>query len=80
MSTYQINVIYPNTISLYKITSLVESVQGTRIQHINFTSQGKDLVGTLIVETSDRSGFASVVRLMRASNGLLSVIEKQNVA
>ncbi|MBE9463927.1 hypothetical protein ACFP1I_07970 [Dyadobacter subterraneus] len=80
MSTYQISLIYPNTISLYRITSLVESVSGTRIQHLNFTSQGKDLVGTLIVETSDRIGFDSVVRLMRASKGLLSVVEKQNVA
>ncbi len=80
MITYQINVIYPNTISLYRITSLVESVSGTKIQHLKFTSQGKDLVGTLIVETSDSIGFASIVKLMRASKGLLSVVEKQNAA
>ncbi|GLU53455.1 hypothetical protein [Dyadobacter frigoris] len=80
MSTYQINVIYPKTVSLYRITSLVESVSGTKIQHLNFTSQGKDYVGTLIVETSDRIGFASIVKLMRASKGLLSVVEHQNVA
>lgn len=80
MITYQINIIYPKTVSLYRITSLVESISGTKIQHLNFTSQGKDFVGTLIVETSDRIGFASVVKLMRASKGLLSVVEHQNVA
>lgn len=76
MSTYQLNLVYPKTFSLYKITSLVESVRGTKIQHLNFTSSGKDFIGTLVIQTEDSKGFASVVKLMRASNGLLSVIQR----
>jgi len=50
------------------ITSLVESVQGVRIQHLNFISKGKDVVGVLRFEASDLLKFNSVVRLIRSKN------------
>lgn len=76
MSTYQLNIIYPNTVSLHRITALVESVKGTRIKHLKFICKGKDFVGTLEVETSDMTGFNTVIKLMRASRGLTSVVKK----
>ena len=76
MSTYQLNIIYPNTVSLHKITSLVESVKGIKIKHLKYICRDKDFIGTLEVETSDMTGFNRVIKLMHASKGLTSVIEK----
>jgi hypothetical protein len=76
MSTYQLNIIYPNTVSLHRITALVESVQGTRIKNLKFICKGKDFVGTLEVETSDLTGFNTIIKLMRASQGLTSVVKR----
>ena len=76
MNTYQLNIIYPNTVSLHRITALVESVQGTRIKNLKFICRGKDFVGTLEVETSDLTGFNTIIKLMRASQGLTSVVKR----
>lgn len=70
-NTYQLKLSYPKTFSLHKITSLVESVNGVRIQHLNFISKGKDVAGILIFEASDLIKFNSVVRLIRTSNEIL---------
>jgi hypothetical protein len=76
MNTYQLNIIYPNTVSLHRITVLVESVQGTRIKNLKLICQGKDFVGSLEVETSDLIGFNTIIKLMRASRGLTSVVKR----
>ena len=67
-NTYQLKLTYPKSQSIHHITSLVESVQGVRISHLNFSSIGKDVVGILRFEASDLVKFNSVVRLMRAKN------------
>ena len=38
-NTYQLKLTYPKTFSLRNITSLVESVNGVRIKHLNFISK-----------------------------------------
>ncbi|MCF0055307.1 hypothetical protein [Dyadobacter sp. CY356] len=75
MKTHQLNIIYPHQVNLYKITSMVESVNGARIKYLNFKLTGKDLVGTLIIETSDNTGLKAIVKRMRAYKVLASVIK-----
>lgn len=70
-NTYQIRLSYPHTFSLHKITSLVESVKGVRIQHLNFINKGKDVAGVLIFEASDLLKFRSVIRLIRTKKEVL---------
>ncbi|WP_221392892.1 hypothetical protein [Dyadobacter sp. NIV53] len=70
-NTYQLKLTYPKTFSLHNITSLVESVNGVRIQHLNFISKGKDVAGTVIFEASDLLKFNSVVRLIRSRQEVL---------
>jgi hypothetical protein len=76
MSTYQLNIIYPNSVSVHRITALIESVRGTRIKQLKFICKGKDFIGTLEVETSDMTGFNTIIKLMRASKGLTSVVKR----
>ncbi|GGB95705.1 hypothetical protein GCM10011325_23830 [Dyadobacter sediminis] len=70
-NTYQLKLTYPKTFNLYNITSLVESVNGVRIQHLNFISKGKNVAGILIFEASDLLKFNSVVRLIKNKKGVL---------
>lgn len=65
-NTYQLKLSYSKTISLHIITSLVESVNGVRIQHLNFISKGRYVVGVVKFEASDLLKFNSVVRLMKS--------------
>jgi hypothetical protein len=64
-NTYQLRLSYPKTFSLHKITSLVESVNGVRIQQLNFISTGREVAGTVVFEASDLVKFNSVVRLIK---------------
>ena len=77
-NTYKLKLSYPKTFSLHKITSLVESVNGVRIQHLNFISKGKDVAGIMIFEASDLFKFNLVVRLIRAKNEVF-IEEESNV-
>ena len=74
-NTYQIKIAYRNSLSLYKITSLIESVKGVKIKHLNLISKGKDFVGVLAVEVSHLIELDSVVRLIQ-SNREVSAVEK----
>jgi hypothetical protein len=65
-NTYQLKLTYPKTFSLHQITSLVESVNGVRIQHLNFISTGMYVAGILIIEATDLLKFNSVVSLIRS--------------
>lgn len=70
-NTYQLKLSYPKTLSLHKITSLVESVKGVRIQQLNFISTGRDVAGTVVFEASDLFKFKSVVRLIKSKKEVL---------
>jgi len=74
-NTYQIKIAYRNNQSLYKITSLIESVKGVKIKHLNLMSKGKDIVGVLSVEVAHLIELDSVVRLIQ-SNREVSAVEK----
>jgi len=67
MEIYHINLRYSGSQSLYIITALVESVQGVKIQHMRFTSNGTNFIGLLIVQTSNTLQFQSVLKLMKSS-------------
>lgn len=70
-NTYQLKLTYPKTFNLYNITSLVESVKGVRIQHLEFISKDKNVAGTVVFEASDLIKFNSVVRLIRKRKEVL---------
>lgn len=67
MEIYPIHVSYSGSQNLYKITNLVESVDGVKIQYLRFTNNGTGFTGVMIVETSDTFQFRSVVKLIRSS-------------
>ena len=67
-NTYKLKITYPKILSLHSITSLVKSVHGVHIQGINLVSTERDVVGILILETSDKFKFYSVVNLIRSWN------------
>lgn len=67
-NTYELRLAYPKTFSLHKITSLVESVHGVRIQHLSFNSKGKQVVGLLVFEASDSVKYDSVMKLIKEKN------------
>jgi hypothetical protein len=51
-NTYQLKLKYPASLSVHNITSLVESVNGVKIQRLNIISRGWDFVGVVVVEAS----------------------------
>ena len=46
-----LRIIYRNAVSLHTITSVIESVKGLKIKHLNLISRGRDFVGVVAVET-----------------------------
>ena len=70
-NTYQLKLSYPGTLGLHNIIALVESVNGVRIQHLNFISKGKAVAGVVVFEASDLFKFNSVVRLIRSKKEVL---------
>jgi uncharacterized protein with ACT and thioredoxin-like domain len=76
-NTYQIKIAYRKNLSLHKITSLIESVKGVKIKHLNLIIKGKNFVGILALEVSQLIDLDSVVTLIR-SNRQVSNVEKIN--
>lgn len=74
-NTYQIKIAYRKNLSLHKITSLIESVKGVKIKHLNLIVKGKNFVGILAVEVSQLIDLDAVVALIR-SNVQVSNVEK----
>jgi uncharacterized protein with ACT and thioredoxin-like domain len=73
--TFLLRIIYSNAISLHKITSIVESVKGARIRHLNFISKGKNFVGVIAFEVSQLIDFEQIIVLIRSS-GDISKVER----
>lgn len=65
-NTYQLKLKYPATFSLHHITSLMESVNGIRIQRLNVISKGCDFVGVIVVEAAGRLHYNYLVKLIRS--------------
>lgn len=76
-NTYQIKIAYRKGLSLHKITSLIESVKGVKIKHLNLIVKGKNFVGVLALEVSQIMDLDSVVALMR-KNRDVATVEKIN--
>lgn len=74
-NTYQIRIAYRKNLSLHKITSLIESVKGVKIKHLNLIIKGKNFVGILALEVSQLIDLDSVVALIR-TNRQVSNVEK----
>jgi hypothetical protein len=72
--SYQLKLTYPKTYSLHRLTSLVESVDGVRIRHLNFISFGWKLTGDLAFEAAERDAYDLVIDLLRSSHEIF--IEK----
>ena len=76
-NTYLIKIAYRKNLSLHKITSLIESVKGVKIKHLNLIIKGKNFVGVLALEVSQLIDLDAVVTLVR-SNREVSNVEKLN--
>ncbi|QRR00975.1 hypothetical protein [Dyadobacter sandarakinus] len=72
---FLLRVIYRNGLSLYNITTTVESVNGAKIQHLNLISKGRDFVGTISVEVANILDFDQIVRLIKRNQDI-SRVEK----
>jgi hypothetical protein len=66
---------YRNAVSLHKITSTVESVEGAKIKHLTFKSKGKIFVGIIAFEVSRLIDFEKILILIRR-NGDISQVER----
>ncbi|NIJ55083.1 hypothetical protein [Dyadobacter arcticus] len=73
--TFLLKIIYRNAVSLHKITSVVESVKGAKIKHLNFISRGKTFVGIIAFEVTQLIDFEQIIVLIRR-NGDISEIER----
>ncbi len=70
-----LKIIYRNAVSLHKITSIVESVKGTRIKHLNFISKGREFVGVIAFEASQLIDFERIIDLIRGNRDIEEVQE-----
>jgi hypothetical protein len=70
-----LKIIYRNAVSLHKITSIVESVKGVRIKHLNFISKGREFVGVIAFEASQLIDFEQILSLIRRNHDISDVEE-----
>lgn len=71
-----LKIIYRNAVSLHKITSIVESVKGARIKHLNFISKGREFIGVIAFEASQLVDFEQIFNLIR---GNLDISEVEQI-
>lgn len=65
-NTYQLKLTYPERFSLHHITTLLESVNGVRIQHLNVVGKGHFFVGFIVVEARELLQYNLLLQLLRA--------------
>ncbi|MCE7065903.1 hypothetical protein [Dyadobacter sp. CY326] len=70
-----LKIIYRNAVSLHKITSIVESVKGAKIKHLNFISKGRQFVGVIAFEASQLIDFEYILRLIKGNRDISEVEE-----
>ncbi|MCF0062307.1 hypothetical protein MUK70_02870 [Dyadobacter chenwenxiniae] len=68
-----LKIIYRNAVNLHKITSIVESVKGARIKHLNFISKGREFVGVIAFEASQLIDFERIFALIRTNRDISDV-------
>jgi len=68
-----LKIIYRNAVSLHKITSIVESVKGARIKHLNFISKGREFIGVIAFEASQLVDFEQIFNLIRGNTDISEV-------
>ena len=70
-----LKIIYRNAVSLHKITSIVESVKGAKIKHLNFISKGKQFIGVIAFEAIQLIDFERIMQLIRGNKDISEVEE-----
>ena len=68
-----LKIIYKNAVSLHKITSTVESVNGAKIKHLNFISKGKSFVGVIAFEATQMIDFERIFKRIRRNRNISDV-------
>jgi len=68
-----LKIIYRNAVSLHKITSIVESVKGAKIKHLNFISKGREFIGVIAFEASQLVDFEQIFNLIRRNRDISEV-------
>jgi uncharacterized protein with ACT and thioredoxin-like domain len=74
-NTFFLRIIYRNSVSLHKITSIVESVKGANIIHLKFIRKGKKFVGAIAFEASQLIDFEHILHLIRRNRDIAEVQE-----
>ena len=70
---FLLRIIYRDAVSLHKITSTVESVNGARIKRLDFRSKGKKFVGIIAFEVSRLIDFEHIMLLIRRNSNIYKV-------
>ena len=68
-----LKIIYRSAVSLHKITSIVESVKGAKIKHLNFISKGREFVGVIAFEASQLIDFEQIFNMIRGNTDISEV-------
>ncbi|GAB2801774.1 hypothetical protein GCM10027275_54910 [Rhabdobacter roseus] len=64
-NTYQLHISYPAHVSLYRLTSTVESIKGVKIQRLKLVKKGKRMIGKMAIEVSPLSNFDCILDLIQ---------------
>jgi uncharacterized protein with ACT and thioredoxin-like domain len=72
-----IRIAYRENFSLHQITSLIESVKGVKIKHLQLVTKGKHFIGVLDLELSQSTDLNLVIALIRSSRQV-SAVERIN--
>jgi hypothetical protein len=75
-----LKIIYRSAVSLHKITSIVESVKGAKIKHLNFISKGKKFIGVIAFEASQLIDFQQIMNLIRRNRDISEVEQVTDVS
>jgi len=70
-----LRIMYRNAVNLHGVTSIIESVKGLRIKHLNFINRGRDFVGVVAFETARKEDVPHLIHLLRI-NSDISKVEK----
>jgi hypothetical protein len=70
---FLLRIIYRDAVSLHKITSTVESVNGAKIKRLDFRSKGKIFVGIIAFEVSRLIDFEHIMLLIRRNRDISRV-------
>lgn len=68
-----LRITYSNALSLHRITTTIESVEGLRISNLNFVGTGNLFVGVVTLTTSEKTNIPSLIHKIRTEKDVKKV-------